>query len=383
MAILGKRTQRERQIDHEGAEMEQKMTNKRTNEEMAKTLTTTKLWAILAAACVLALLSSVTLAANEGRASVLWYPPTDPTATSGPSSTGGEDLTHETVRATGVLEKPGATTYQYGTHAITDEASGTLYALQSTTDGSVDLDRYVGQRVAVTGWVVPGYPLEGGPILLEVTEVRPAEVPPAPPIIDGPTDNSYDTDGSLTFFGTAEAGTTIGLFEEGDPQPVGSASADGSGAWSLTLSGVGEGTHSYTAKATSSSGLTSVASEPVRVSVDTQTPMVKSTDPASGVTGVAPGVNISATFSEKMLASSIDAQTFKLFRKRGFTNKEVAASVRYDAATETATLDPTNPLQKGISYNAVLTTWAKDLVGNRLEQRYGWSFTVGSKAQNR
>jgi hypothetical protein len=177
--------------------------------------------------------------------------------------------------------------------------------------------------------------------------VRPAEVPLPPPIISGPKDNSYDTDGSLTFSGTAQAGNTISLFEEGNPEPVGSATADESKAWSLTITGVGEGPHSYTAKATNSSGLTSVASEPVRVSVATHAPKVMSTVPDSNATGVTPGANITATFSEIMLASSIDATTFTLFRKKGSTDKEVAASVRYDAATDTATLDPTNSLRRG------------------------------------
>lgn len=83
--------------------------------------------------------------------------------------------------ATGVLEKPGVTTYQYGTHAITDEASGNRYALQSQ---SVDLDAYVGERVTVSGAPVPGYQggqVEGGPDLLRVDQVEPADGPPGPP----------------------------------------------------------------------------------------------------------------------------------------------------------------------------------------------------------
>jgi len=73
-----------------------------------------------------------------------------------------------TVVATGVLERQGITSYMYGTHVLTDEASGTLYALRS---GVVDLDAYVGQRVTVYGTPVLGYQngqLEGGPDLLEV-----------------------------------------------------------------------------------------------------------------------------------------------------------------------------------------------------------------------
>jgi hypothetical protein len=83
-------------------------------------------------------------------------------------------LAQESVVATGVLEKPEATTYMYGTHAITDETWGTFYALQSEV---VDLDAYAGQRVTVYGTVVPGYEsgqIEGGPPLVDVTWVESA-----------------------------------------------------------------------------------------------------------------------------------------------------------------------------------------------------------------
>ncbi len=76
------------------------------------------------------------------------------------------------VVATGMLEAPEVTTYQYGTHAITDEASDARYALGSD---SVDLDAYVGRRVTVWGAVVPGTEdgqIEGGPPLLDVARVE-------------------------------------------------------------------------------------------------------------------------------------------------------------------------------------------------------------------
>jgi hypothetical protein len=77
--------------------------------------------------------------------------------------------------ATGVLEKPEITSYMYGTHAITDEVSGTRYALRSEDEGM--LDGYVGQRVTIYGTLVPGYEngqIEGGPPLLSVTRIEPA-----------------------------------------------------------------------------------------------------------------------------------------------------------------------------------------------------------------
>jgi hypothetical protein len=82
-------------------------------------------------------------------------------------------LAQESVVATGVLEKPEATTYMYGTHAIVDEASGTYYAL--TSEG-MDLDAYIGQRASVYGVAMPGYEdgqIEGGPPLLDVAWVEP------------------------------------------------------------------------------------------------------------------------------------------------------------------------------------------------------------------
>jgi hypothetical protein len=86
-------------------------------------------------------------------------------------------LAQDGVSAVGVLEKPEVTTYMYGTHTITDESSCTFYALGSDV---VDLDPYVGQRVIVYGTLVPGYEsggIEGGPPLVEVTEVVPADAP--------------------------------------------------------------------------------------------------------------------------------------------------------------------------------------------------------------
>ena len=90
------------------------------------------------------------------------------------------------ISATGVVEKPGMTTYMYGTHAITDETTGTPYAL---TSEDVDLDAYVGEEVKVYGSPVPGYEsggIEGGPTLLKVGEVE-------------PTADAPDEEASVTF----------------------------------------------------------------------------------------------------------------------------------------------------------------------------------------
>src|SRR5215208_855076 len=97
---------------------------------------------------------------------------------------------------------------------------------------------------------------------------------------------------------------------------------------------------------------------------DTTAPKVISTFPANGGE-VGPAANIRATFSEDMRSASV-LNAFKLFKK-GSTN-QIAAQVSYDAATDRATLNPTNNLRRGATYKAVVTTVAKDVAGNRLDQ---------------
>ena len=115
---------------------------------------------------------------------------------------------------------------------------------------------------------------------------------------------------------------------------------------------------------------------------DTASPRVTSTIPTAGAPAVAPSSNLKATFSEEMMASSINGQSFKLF-EQGSTTR-IAATVRYEASTDTATLDPANSLRKGNSYKAVISTGAKDAAGNPLDQNIAttglqqktWLFTV-------
>ncbi|WP_316807231.1 hypothetical protein [Pedobacter agri] len=72
----------------------------------------------------------------------------------------------ETVSIEGRITKLGMTTFQYGTHSIT--YGGKPYALRSS---SLNLDTYVDRQVTLRGTKVEGYPLEGGPELIEVSEV--------------------------------------------------------------------------------------------------------------------------------------------------------------------------------------------------------------------
>lgn len=70
------------------------------------------------------------------------------------------------VTATGTIEKMGMSTFQYGTHVL--KTANKTYALKST----FSLDPYLDKQVTIKGKKVSGYPLEGGPELVDVTLVK-------------------------------------------------------------------------------------------------------------------------------------------------------------------------------------------------------------------
>ena len=110
---------------------------------------------------------------------------------------------------------------------------------------------------------------------------------------------------------------------------------------------------------------------------DTTPPSVTGTSPANNATGVLRGANLTATFSEAVQASTINTTTFRL-RKAG-TTTNVAAALSYDPTTKRATLNPNTNLQAGATYVATVTTGAKDLAGNALDQNPS---TAGNQAKS-
>ena len=106
------------------------------------------------------------------------------------------------------------------------------------------------------------------------------------------------------------------------------------------------------------------------------TPVVVSTAPVGGATGVSVGAGVTATFSEVLDAATVTTATFAL---RDGTGNPVAASVSYDAIGHTATLTPSATLADSTTYTATLTGGSagiKDPAGNALAADYVWSFTT-------
>ena len=99
--------------------------------------------------------------------------------------------------------------------------------------------------------------------------------PVAPAIASFSTDSGTVGDGitndnTLTLTGTAEANSTVKVYD--GATLLGSATANGSGAWSYTTAALANGAHSLTATATDAAGNTSAASAALSVTIDTAAP---------------------------------------------------------------------------------------------------------------
>jgi len=111
---------------------------------------------------------------------------------------------------------------------------------------------------------------------------------------------------------------------------------------------------------------------------DTTKPTVISTIPVSGVGGVPINQAVSATFSEAMDPTTINATTFTLVGPGGTA---VPGFVTYAAIANTATFTPTANLLPSALYTATVTAGATDLAGNPLGAGIvpnPWTFTTAA-----
>ncbi len=151
--------------------------------------------------------------------------------------------------------------------------------------------------------------------------------------------------------------------------------------WDSTA--VANGAYQITAVARDAAG-NSTTSPAVNVTVnnvpDTTPPAVVSVAPVNGATNVSPSTVLAVLFDEAMDPASIDGTTVEL---RDGADNLVAATVGYDAGTQTATLTPGAALAETTTYSALVRGGAtdprvKDVAGNALAADFVWSFTTGA-----
>lgn len=106
---------------------------------------------------------------------------------------------------------------------------------------------------------------------------------------------------------------------------------------------------------------------------DNTAPTVTSTFPDDSTGPIGVKSNILVTFSEDLLATTVDASSFTVSN----SGNNVIGTVTYDALNDLAIFIPSNEYEALTTYTATLSTSITDLSGNALTTNYSWSFTTG------
>src|SRR5256885_574100 len=105
------------------------------------------------------------------------------------------------------------------------------------------------------------------------------------------------------------------------------------------------------------------------------TPTVVSVTPPNGSAVVCSLAVITATFSEAMNISSLNATTFSV-------SPGVTGIITHDVSNKIFTFTPSSPLAINTVYTATLTTGVRDTFGNALGSNSVWSFSTAANGCN-
>jgi parallel beta-helix repeat protein len=108
------------------------------------------------------------------------------------------------------------------------------------------------------------------------------------------------------------------------------------------------------------------------VGSDAASPGIGSTNLSEAAVDVPVDSVITATFTEKVVAASVDPSAFTLSSAEG----PVTGTVTYDSDAMTATFTPDAPLFYNTSYTATITDSVMDLSGVSMENGYSWTFST-------
>ena len=219
------------------------------------------------------------LVANNGRSN-------DPTLTIGGTAEAGSTVTVYDTDDTTVLGTGVATGGAFAiTTSVLGEGAHTLTARATDAAGNQGASS-TAFRVTIDT-VAPGVPS-----IVTVTD-------DVAPVIGAVADNGSSNDSTLTIGGTADAGSTVTLYDTDGTTVVGTGLA-ASGVFTITTSVLGEGTHTLTARATDAAGNQGASSTAFHVTIDTVAPAVAITtieggDDLINAAEAAGGVTVSGT----------------------------------------------------------------------------------------
>ncbi|WP_313436650.1 Ig-like domain-containing protein [Novosphingobium sp.] len=166
------------------------------------------------------------------------------------------------------------------------DTNGDGVADQTTTAGadgtwSVTLPAALGNGTVVTATATDAAGnISGAGSVTVVTDTT----PPAPPVVtEGLAQGGSTNDTTPTFGGTAEAGSTVTIFDNGTQ--IGTALVGADGTWTFTPAApLGEGPHSLTFVATDAAGNPGAASPAYAFTIDTAAPSAPVLNPTDGTT---------------------------------------------------------------------------------------------------
>ena len=305
--------------------------------------------------------TGVTATAGSASATVRWTAP----------GNGGSAITGYTIRTyAGTSTTPSTTTTPAEATAtsalVSGLANGTSYKFDVIATNAVGSSQPSGQSAAVT-------------------PVAAATAPAAP---TGVTATAGSASATVRWTapgngGSAITGYTIRTYAGTSTTPSTTTTPAGATATSALVSGLANGTsYKFDVIATNAVGSSqpsgqSAAVTPTATTTDTTPPTITSQTPAANATGVSRTNNITMTFSEPVtgvVACTTACSTSNVRIKNVTSGSTWIATVAYDAATRTVTLNPDatlnadNPYEISLNVSATgaSTTRIADAAGNQL-----------------
>lgn len=179
------------------------------------------------------------------------------------------------------------------------------------------------------------------------------------------TDNiTNDTTPTLT--GTAEAGSTVTLYDTDGTTVLDTATATG-GNWSLTSSTLSEGSHTLTAKAVDAAGNESMPSSGLSVTIDTTAPTVTSSVPDGAALENAASVIFTVSFNDTVYGLATGDSTLTTTGTASGSVSSVSAASGTSVDVTVSSISGTGTLRLDTNASGIT-----DLAGNQAA-----AFTTG------